>query len=58
MEHFLEGISPSRHWYIKQNEKSNIYNSFFSKLTYKGLNGALSTRKCSFKPPAKCKSPI
>ena len=27
MEHFLEGISILRHWYIDPNEKSNKYKS-------------------------------
>ena len=27
VEHFLEGITPLRHWYINPNEKSNKYKS-------------------------------
>ena len=57
MEHFLEGITPLRHWYINPNEKSNIQ-FFSSELTYQSLNGALPSRKCSIKAPAKCKTPV
>ena len=57
MEHFLEGITPLRHWYINPNEKSNIQ-FFSSELTYQSLNGALPSRKCCIKAPAKCKTPV
>ena len=50
MEHFFEGITPLRqlvHWPI-----TNIL--FWVNLPI-SLNGALPSRKCSFKAPAKCK---
>ena len=46
MKHFLEGIAPLRHWYIKPNEKSNKYKIFSSQLTYQSPNRAFPSRKC------------
>ena len=50
MEHLFEGIAQLRHWYINPNEKFE--------LTYLSLNGALPSRKCSSKAPAKCKTSV
>ena len=55
MEHFLEGIALLGHWYINPNEKSNkCKSSLLIKLTKASYNGAVPSRKCSIKVPAKC----
>ena len=46
-------------WHVNPNEKSNKYkSSFLSQVTYKSLNGALSSRKCSIKALAICNTSI
>ena len=59
MEHFLEGIALLRHWYINSNEKINKYKSSLLRVNLpKPYNGALPSRKCSIKTPAKCKPSV
>ena len=59
MEHLLEGIAPLKDIGISLTQMRRVTNTnLLSELTYQSLNGALPSRKCSIKAPAKCKTSV